>query len=106
MNDNKPRRAFTKPQEFTALEETVSTLGKYSIAFGQHFTPEICYDILAHNNETGEVIRRHYSARQFPAHQQYDRAKECWEDFKQAMTAPRGPSEEDEQDEYRIISPN
>jgi hypothetical protein len=97
------RRGY--PEEFTPIDEAVSTLGKYSIAYGQHFRPELCYDIVAHNNDTGEVIRRHYNeAVSGPGYR--EASLRFWEKFKQDMMAPRGPSEEDEKDEYRIITPN
>lgn len=87
-----------KPEEFTAIDECISTTGKYACALGQHFRPTLCYDIIAVNRATGEATRLHF-------HDHKDQAYTRWQDFKSQMTAARGPSEEDEADEYRIINP-
>lgn len=86
------------PEEFTAIDEAVSTSGRYAIAFGQHFRPMICYDVIAVDRRTGECTRRHYDAK--------DEAMTYWQTFKQGMTAKRGPSEEDEHAGFKIFGPN
>jgi|SRR5882724_5614641 len=86
------------PEEFTAIDEAVSTSGKYAIAFGQHFRPMICYDVVAVNRYTGECVRRHYDRK--------DEAMTYWQMFKEGMTAKRGPSEEDEHAGFKIFGPN
>jgi len=94
-----PEPRVTRATEFTAIDEAVSTTGKYAIAYGQHFTPEICYDIVALNQVTGIATRLHFRD---------DKAQAMtrWQDFKQAMTAPRTESEEEEKDVYKIFGPN
>ena len=93
-------KAFGKhPEEFTPIDEAVSTIGKYAIAFGQHFRPTLCYDVLALNRDTGECIRRHYGDRK-------DEALAYWQWFKQTMTGPRTPSEEDEQHVLHEFAPS
>jgi hypothetical protein len=87
------------PEEFTPINETVSTTGKYAIAFGQHFRPEICYDVVALNRETGECKRVHWGDKK-------DQCMNMWNDFRNAMTAPRGPSEEDEPSGFQIFGPD
>jgi hypothetical protein len=91
-------RSSHLPEEFTAINETVSTTGKYAIAFGQHFAPDLCYDVIALNRVTGEAKRVHFKSAK-------DRALTCWNDFRNQMTAKRGPSEEDEIDHYQIFGP-
>lgn len=86
------------PEEFTCIDECVSTTGKYACALGQHFRPILCYDIVAVNRMTGEATRLHFDDKK-------DQAYARWYEFKKSITAPRGPSEEDEVDEYRIINP-
>ena len=88
-----------RPEELTPIDEAVSTLGKYAICFGQHFRPELCYDVVAINRVTGECIRRHYGDKK-------DQAMTYWQEFKSKMTAPRTPSEEDESDRYHTHGPN
>ena len=87
------------PEEFTPINETVSTTGKYAIAFGQHFAPDLCYDVIALNRVTGEAKRVHFKGSK-------DQALTCWNDFRNAMTAPRGPSEEDEPHGFQIFGPS
>jgi hypothetical protein len=87
------------PEEFTAIDEAISTTGKYAIAFGQHFRPTICYDVIGVNRVTGEAIRRHY-------HDHKDEAMTYWQEFKKGMTAKRGESEESEHDAYKTHRPN
>lgn len=87
------------PEEFTPIDEAISTIGKYAIAFGQHFRPTLCYDVVALNRLTGECKRVHYGDHK-------DQAMAKWQEFKQSMTAPRTPSEEDEVDKYHIFGPN
>lgn len=94
--ENQMRSKF--PEEFTCIDEAVSTTGKYAIAFGQHFKPTLCYDIVGVNRVTGEAIRRHYNDHK-------DEAMAAWQKFKQGMTAPREPSEEDERERYQIFGP-
>jgi hypothetical protein len=92
------QRKNNRPEEFTPIDECVSTTGKYSCAFGQHFRPTLCYDVLAHNNYTNEVIRRHYDDRK-------EEAQRFWEEFKQLMTAPRSEPESEEKDELYLFGP-
>jgi hypothetical protein len=87
------------PEEFTPINETVSTLGKYAIAFGQHFRPTLCYDVVALNRVTGECKRVHFGDHK-------DQAMACWNDFRNAMTGPRTPSEEEEKDGFTIFEPS
>lgn len=87
------------PQEFTPINETVSTTGKYAIAFGQHFNPMLCYDVIALNRATGEAKRVHF-------HDHKDEAMTCWNEFRNKMTGPRKESEEDERDQFHIFGPN
>ena len=86
------------PEELTIIDETVSTTGKYAIAFGQHFNPMICYDVVALNRVTGITTRRHYHTK--------DEAMTFWQEFRKEMTAPRGESEEDERDVPNIFGPS
>lgn len=96
----KPQVPATSPTEFTPINETVSTTGKYAIAFGQHFRPTLCYDVVAFNQITGVCKRVHF----FDDKAQ---ALACWDEFRNAMTAPRGPSEEsEEKDVFRIFEPS
>lgn len=88
-----------QPEEFTAIDEAVSTTGKWAIAYGQHFRPTLCYDIIALNRFTGEAMRVHYND-----HKEIAMAK--WEAFKEGMTAPRAEGEEDEPTGYKIFGPN
>ena len=87
------------PEEFTPINETVSTTGKWAIAFGQHFRPMICYDVVALNRLTGECKRVHFDDHK-------DQALTCWNDFRNAMTAKRTPSEEEERDHFTIFEPS
>ena len=93
------RNKHGTPEEFTAVDETVSTTGKYAIAFGQHFRPTLCYDIIAVNRMSGEATRLHFGDHK-------DQAMTRWQEFKKDMTAPRAPGEDDEKDTYYIFGPD
>ncbi len=87
------------PEEFTPIDEAISTVGKYAIAFGQHFRPTLCYDVVALNRLTGECKRVHYGDHK-------DQAMTRWQEFKKQMTGPRTSSEEDESAGFQIFGPN
>lgn len=87
------------PEEFTCINECVSTTGKYTCAFGQHFRPTLCYDIVAVNRITGEATRLHFGDHK-------DQAMSRWVEFKRDMTAKRGESEKEEKNVYHIFGPN
>jgi hypothetical protein len=91
-------RKSPSPEEFTPINEAVSTTGKYAIAFGQHFRPMICYDVIALNRMTGEAKRVHFN-------DDKAQALACWDKFRDQMTGPRTTSEEDEPDGFQIFGP-
>lgn len=81
------------------LGSTLSTTGKYWIAIGHHWKgAHQCHDVISVNQQNGEIIKRHYKSK--------EEALIFWETFYQQMTAPRGPSEEDECDPMTIIKPS
>jgi hypothetical protein len=43
------------------LKEVLSDSGKYKLYYGHHFVKgKMCYDVGAINQETGEILARHY----------------------------------------------
>lgn len=88
-----------KPEEFTPIDETVSTTGKYALAFGKHFRPMICFDVVVVNRATGHAKRVHHADNEAGA-------RAMWDEFKKAMTGKRLESEQEEKDVYRFISPS
>jgi hypothetical protein len=88
-----------QPEELTVIDETVSTTGKWAIAFGKHFRPMVCFDVVAMNRMTGEVKRVHHSDNEAGA-------RIIWDEFKKSMTAKRKESEEDEPKGFKIFGPN
>ena len=75
---------------FQILQHKVSTSGKYKIYYGTHIVEgNYCWDVAAVNTITGELIRRHYAAK--------DEAILYWDRFSEEMMAPAQDEEEDEQ---------
>lgn len=84
----------------TILSDCISTTGKYYCFLGTHLVKGIpCYDVcgMARTGETrGVAIRKHF-------HDDKTSALLEWDSFQAGMTAPRGPSQEDEPEERMII---
>ena len=85
----KPLLIGEKKIPFQVLQKKVSTSGKYNIFYGTHVVEgRFCYDVAAMNTITGELIRRHYKAK--------DEAITYWDEFQEKMLAPAQEGEEDE----------
>lgn len=88
----KPALIGDRKLPFQVLQSKVSTSGKYKIYYGTHINEgHYCWDVAVVNTVTGELIRRHYKAK--------DEAIVYWDEFQEKMLAP---AQEEEKDEPKI----
>ena len=95
----RPRCVVTK--EFT------SQSGKYQVFFGNHWRAgHLCYDVGTINQQTGEIVSRHYCEWDFdhnqPAPQAKAEALACLHELEKGM---RRKPESEEQDERAFKHP-
>lgn len=106
-NQSQGNRMSNNPKlDRIIISTCVSTSGKYQLLLCEHIVAgRFCYDVVAFNNVSKISVSRHYREALDDSVNKAE-ALRIFDDFREKLTAPASPQEEDDKAKLIIVEPN